>query len=294
MNFAASPSPSATAGHDGPAPSPALVPEADLHCHILPDWDDGPRTLDESLRMARRAAAVGLKQILVTPHVGRALRGPEKPSREIPGATAWLNQEIQAAGIPLELLPGAELSLAAPDLPERVARHPWLTVAGLSQHILLESPFTDWPDFGERMLFQLSLKGVSIIIAHPERYLNVQRDLSIMEKAVMQGALLQITARSFVTPSNRPVHKTSIKILQSGMVSLIAADLHTDEGVQIADVVDVIVSLVGEEQARQILLENPRRILAGQYVAAPEIRAAPPKKNLFGALVGRFTGRTQP
>src|SRR5215216_4307423 len=112
MNFAASPSsPPGPAGHDGPRTSPALVPEADLHCHILPDWDDGPSTLDESLGMARRAAAVGIKKILVTPHVGRVLRGPEKPSREIPTATAWLNQEIQAAGIPIELLPGAELSL---------------------------------------------------------------------------------------------------------------------------------------------------------------------------------------
>lgn len=285
MNSAASPVRGASTSTSQNAST--LVPEADLHCHILPDWDDGPRDLDESLRMARRAAESGIRRILVTPHVGRTVRGPEKPSREIPGATEMLNKEITAAGIPIELIPGAELSLSAPELPERVARHPWLTIGGQSQYILLESPFPEWPEFGEKMLFQLSLKGVSIIIAHPERYLNVQRDMAIIEKAVGQGALLQITARSFLNADSRPTYKTAMTMLERGMVSIIAGDLHTDAGIQLADAVDVVVATVGEEAARRIFIENPRRILAGEYVSSPEIRPVPPKKSFFGALFGR-------
>jgi protein-tyrosine phosphatase len=267
---------------------PAIVPEADLHCHILPDWDDGPRTLDESLRMARRAADAGLSKILVTPHVGRRVRGPEKPSREIPGATQKLQEEINAAGIPIELIPGAELSLAAPELPERVARHPWLTIGGQNQFILLESPFPDWPGFAEKMLFQLSLKGVTIIIAHPERYINVQKDLSLMEQAVRQGALLQITARSFHSPESRPVHKTAMKMLEMGMVSFVASDLHTDKGARVIDAVDIVTQTVGEDEARTIFIDNPRKVLAGEFIHAPEIRAVQKKSGLFSGLFSKL------
>ena len=62
----------------------SLVPEADLHCHILPDWDDGPRTLDESLRMAQRAEMLGVKQILVTPTSAANWRVPFRIPRKFP------------------------------------------------------------------------------------------------------------------------------------------------------------------------------------------------------------------
>ena len=50
------------------------VPEIDLHCHILPEWDDGPDTLDDALAMAQRAADAGMKIVFATPHVGRDFR----------------------------------------------------------------------------------------------------------------------------------------------------------------------------------------------------------------------------
>jgi protein-tyrosine phosphatase len=265
--------------------SAAIVPEVDLHCHILPDWDDGPATLEESLAMARRGAELGLKKILVTPHVGRTIRGREKPSREIPGATEKLQGEINRAGIPIELVPGADLSLSAPELIERVTRNPWMSVGGQGKYILLESPFNEWPAVAEKMLYQIALTGVTIIIAHPERYVNVQKDLSIMEAAVQQGALLQITARSFIAPESRPVHKTAVRMLESGMVSIIASDAHTPAGAHIKDAVDFVTKAIGEEQARQIFVENPKAILEGDYVVSADIR---PQAKKQGFLAGLF------
>ena len=268
--------------------SGAIVPEADLHCHLLPDWDDGPRTLEESLAMARRSAELGLKRILVTPHVGRTIRGREKPSREIPGATEKLQEEIHRAGIPIELVPGAELSLSAPELIDRVARNPWMSVGGQGKYILLESPFNEWPAVAEKMLYQLALTGVTIIIAHPERYVNVQRDLAIMEAAVQQGALLQITARSFIAPESRPVHKTAMRMLESGMVSIIASDAHTPKGAHIKDAVDFVTKAIGEKEARQIFIDNPNAILEGDFVVGPDIRPAARKQGFLSGLTNRF------
>lgn len=264
-----------------------IVPESDLHCHILPDWDDGPATLEDSLAMARRGAELGLKKILVTPHVGRTIRGREKPAREIAGAVKLLQEEIDRAGIPIELVPGAELSLSAPELVDRVARNAYMSVGGQRKYILLESPFNEWPAVAEKMLYQLALTGVTIIIAHPERYTNVQRDMAIMEAAVHQGALLQITSRSFVAPENRPVHKTAVQMLERGMVSVIASDAHTASGAHIKDSVDFVTKAIGEEAARQIYMDNPNAILAGDFVNSPDLRPAPKKEGFFGRLFGR-------
>ena len=270
----------------------SLLPEADLHCHILPDWDDGPRTLDESLRMAKRAEMLGLKQILVTPHVGRQLSRPLPRSQGIPDAVAKLQKEIDAAGIRITLVPGAELSITMSDLVERISTQSWLTVGGLGQYILLESPFAHWPDFSEHMHYRISLKGVTTIVAHPERYLNVQKDIGLIEKVVVQGALLQITARSLLTPADRPTHKTSMTMLERGLVSIIASDLHTDAGAHLPEVVDIVINTVGETEAHRILIENPRRILAGQHISAPEVRRAPAKKSLMNSLRDRMARRS--
>ena len=40
----------------------------DIHCHILPRFDDGSSSLDESLTMARMAAESGVTDIVATPH----------------------------------------------------------------------------------------------------------------------------------------------------------------------------------------------------------------------------------
>ena len=40
----------------------------DLHAHILPGLDDGPKNMDEALEMCRVAQADGIHTIVATPH----------------------------------------------------------------------------------------------------------------------------------------------------------------------------------------------------------------------------------
>jgi protein-tyrosine phosphatase len=248
-----------------------IVAAADVHCHILPNWDDGPSTLDESLKMAEKAAKAGLKTILVTPHVGRSFGSkPERAACDIPAATAELERQIRAHGIDLTLVPGAELNLVSTDIAQRIAQEPWLTVGGQGRYVLVESPLDSWPSCADQVLFQMSLHGVTPIIAHPERLAQVQKDISIMEKLVNRGARLQITARSLIG-DNRKQQECSQRLLEEGMVSFVASDAHSSKHVLPGEVEGAVSTITGDAVAQQILSANPLRMLMGKpvHVAKP-------------------------
>lgn len=267
----------------------AIVPTADLHCHLLPNWDDGPRNLEESLAMARRAAESGLSHIVVTPHVGREFRGVAHPAAEIPPAVSELQASIDEAGIQLKLVSGAEIALGLVDLTGGGFSSA-MTVNGALKYALVESPYQTWPDFAGRSLDFLISRGVTPIIAHPERYVDVQKDPKLLEKAIASGVLLQITAGSLVGEQGKEAQACSEKLLRLGWVGCVASDAHRDIHALPADAVESVTRIVGQEVARKIFEEFPLRVVNGKSVSlksAKPIAAAPPRKSFLGRFIGR-------
>jgi protein-tyrosine phosphatase len=228
--------------------------------------------------MAARAAACGVKRIVVTPHVGRAFGGVERPARDVPQATAALQREIDTQGIAVELVPGAEVMLSVPELPARAKAEPWLTVGGAKRYMLVEAPADAWSARADEILFELALCGITPIIAHPERLSDVQKDFRIMKRVVERGALLQVTARSLITP-NRLVRQCCHRLLSAGLVSFVASDAHRAEHIWPTEVADALQQAVGDEAASQILQDNPRDALAGKKIAP--MRVAPSRKRYW-------------
>ena len=261
--------------------------EADLHCHLLPAWDDGPSTLDKALQLARKAESVGVRKILVTPHVGRSFGASmERPSQGIPAAIKNLESELKDANINIELICGSEVVLSVDDLPTRTADEPWLTVGGQGRYILVESPLDSWPEKASQILFDLSLRGITAIIAHPERLTDVQADIRVAEALVQRGALLQVTARSLIGPT-RKTKECARKMLEAGLVSFIASDAHSARHVFPAEVSTTLCDLIGRDMAKRILIDNAHAVLSGEAIAPPTSQlqsAANPKRKLLNWL----------
>lgn len=258
------------------------IPEVDLHCHILPQWDDGPPCVEESLHLARKAADSGIKRILVTPHVGRAFGSrPERPAQCIVAGVKLLQEQIDECGIEIELVPGAELTLSPIDFVERVIAEPWLTFGGKRRHVLVESPFHFWPEWASQILFELALHEITPIIAHPERLSDAQKDTGFLRELVSRGVLLQITARSVVT-SQRQIKACCRQLLEAGLVAIVASDAHVARHIWPREVEKEIIAIVGEAAAQQILVENPRAILDGETLTPPAAITPPRKPGLMG------------
>jgi len=236
----------------------------DVHCHLIPGLDDGPGTSDESLAMARLAVADGIGTVIATPHQlgGYARNGGEL----IRAKTCELQQRLDNSGVPLRVLPGAEVRIE-PELARKVRKGEVLTLADAGRYVLLEMPHDVFFPL-DRVLTELRSAGLTGILAHPERNAAILRSPHALESLVEAGCLVQVTGGSLTGTFGPQVERLAQGLVQQGLVHLVASDGH---GVQarrplLRRAVDVLRSLAGEEAAIELCCRNPAAIAAGGLI----------------------------
>jgi protein-tyrosine phosphatase len=194
----------------------------DLHSHILPGLDDGAGTLEESLEIARAAAADGVELVAATPHV-RA----DYPTRAeaMERLVASTQEALQNEGIPVRLCPGGEIALDfLAELDAEDLRR--FGLGGNPRYLLLEFPYGGWPLSLETVIFELRASGVTPVIAHPERSAAVQAAPERLRPAVDAGAIVQLTANSLTAGTRAPALHAARTLLDLELGHLIAGDAH--------------------------------------------------------------------
>jgi protein-tyrosine phosphatase len=198
----------------------------DLHCHILPGVDDGAEDLDESLRMLDAAKAAGVTSMVCTPHC-------RKPYFDFKAMWyAFYEFEDASEGFPVKM--GFEVNYEK--LMELGMQWAQSLAFDNEPTFLLELSVGASPSrFGdyERTIFDLQGMGYQVIIAHPERYMAIQRDVSLAQELVDMGCELQASA-DFIAGGRLGAEKRpAIKMLKSGLYSHIASDAHCPEHYQL-------------------------------------------------------------
>jgi protein-tyrosine phosphatase len=244
----------------------------DLHSHILPGLDDGAATLEDALGIAEAAVEDGIRVIAATPHV-RAADYPTS-AEQMERQLELLRRELREAGIPLELLPGGEIALdRLPELDDEELRR--FGLGGNPRYLLLEAPDFGWPLGIEDTLFELQLRGFTIVLAHPERNGDVQASPERLAPLVERGMLVQLTAASLDGRLGREPRKTGLRLLDLGLAHLLASDAHAPMLRQIG--MTAAASAVGDDQlARWLTDDVPAAIVAGTEI--PPRPAHPPRR----------------
>ena len=235
----------------------------DIHCHILPEIDDGSTSLEESLEMARMAAFSGVTELAATPH----FQGTADCLELLPTIREkyrLLRAAIESADIPLTLRSGAEI-LCLPDTPELAARHQLPTYEG-TNYILVEFYFDETYAYMDQMLTELSDSGYRPVVAHPERYPVIQRDPSLLRRWVRLGCALQLNKGSVLGSFGPRPEQTANAILEMGLAHLLASDAHgcTARTPHLERLSQWAAEACDPDCARILLRENPRRILQGK------------------------------
>ena len=245
----------------------------DLHSHILPGIDDGPATVDESLEIARRAAAEGVRLMAATPHVR-----DDYPTRAdtMERLVGEVQAAIRAAGIPLDLRPGGEIAIDwLGRLSEQDIRR--FGLGGSPRYVLVEFPYAGWPLSLHDWIFRLVTRGVTPVIAHPERNSEVQDDPEQLRPLVDAGALVQLTAAAFDGRIGRSSQRAASELLRRGLAHLLASDAHTSD-VREAGLAAALERVGDPDLARWLTWDVPMAIVTD---AAIPRRPEPKRRRLL-------------
>jgi protein-tyrosine phosphatase len=238
----------------------------DLHCHILPGIDDGAKTLEDTETLALALVERGIQRVVASSHIMADLY-PNRRDILLP-LVASTQAHLDACGIPLTLVPGAEVRL---DRDSCVAST-WLTIGDAGRFMLVELP-TGLPliDHVEAMLFELQAAGITPIIAHPERMVYLQKDPTILSRWVERGMLAQGTLCVLAGAAGERAIQTLETYLAEGLIHFMGTDAHAvDRRLRDLDRASArLTELVGEENARLIRLENPTALLTGGEIRRP-------------------------
>lgn len=238
----------------------------DLHAHYLPDWDDGPSTMEESLRMCKVAIADGITDVILTPHLYRATRYGDDL-----GLLAERFDDFvkKASHTGLRFHRGAEV-VVVHDIVDLVRDQPELRLAG-SSYVLLEFAVSSVPPQTRDIFYRLQLLGFTPIIAHPERNMVFQQRPELLFELVSAGAVTQVTAQSFVGAFGHTAKEAVTAFAKRRWVHVIASDTHSLRGREpvLSKGVDAAAAIVGERTAWAMTCEVPLAILRNE--ALPDL-----------------------
>lgn len=190
----------------------------DLHCHILPALDDGARSLEDSVAMARVAAADGIEAICATPHIRH---DHDVRIHEVAGRVEALNARLREEGVPVAVLQGGEVAETAVEelSEEELAR----VALGGGRWVLLEPAPGPLGDSLARRVEHLAERGHRALIAHPERHLSADM-FDRLAGLVGDGALVQATADFFLREG---MGEGMRALAEAGLVHVLGSDAHT-------------------------------------------------------------------
>jgi protein-tyrosine phosphatase len=231
----------------------------DLHCHILPGIDDGAPDLDTALAMAAIAASDGIQVIACTPHIYPGLY--ENTQAGIQAAIDAFRVELRKAGIPLQLVIGADVHMA-PGLREglRSGRIPSLNG---SRYFLFEPPHHVAPMRLKETCFELMVAGYVPILTHPERLTWVGDRYDEMVELAERGVWMQLTAASVTGRFGRAAQHFALRMLDDGIVHILATDAHhsVKRPPILSEAREMVARRLGAEEATNMVLVRPRGVL---------------------------------
>jgi len=231
----------------------------DIHSHILPDVDDGPKTWDVSVELCKTAAADGITHMVATPHANDRYAYDRQHSQEL------VNELQKKIGDAPQLLLGCDFHLSYDNLQDAMA-HPARYAIGNTRYLLVEFSNYSVPQTTTDSLLKLGDCGLTSIITHPERNPILRENLERVIEFAEQGCVIQMTGSALTGFWGERTRRAAQWLLERRAVHVLATDAHDmQKRVPIlSGARDAAAEVCGEEIADALVEGNPRAIINDQ------------------------------
>ena len=235
----------------------------DFHNHILPSVDDGSKSIDMSLSMLEYAQDQGITDVVNTVHLQHPkMEGKDISFNRIKREIDDLETILYKNNIDINIHMGSEVFFL-PNLVELID-DPIATI-GNGKYMLIEFHPYNIPEIHKQVFFDLKMKGVTPIIAHPERYKKVQDNINIVAEWLEAGCIIQIDAGSPLGFLGQQAKKTSELLIKNNWYQIIGSDAHDNKNRNFCmkESLHYINSIV-EGDINHLVKENPEKIIRGE------------------------------
>lgn len=246
---------------------------ADVHCHCLPGFDDGPETLEEALALCRALADDGITLVVATPHQMGRYDGQNASQRVREGVIA-LQAALVAEKIFLGVVPGGDVRIDE-RLGDMVDRDRVCSIGDGRRYLLLELPNDSFID-PDAIIPELTRRGITPIITHPERHPHLSNRPEMGIPWIERGAAFQVTAGSIAGAFGKLIERSAWAWIEQGLAQIVATDAHHAQRRPplLSAAIDRITERLSHITARRLCLENPLRVVRGEALASarPRVR----------------------
>jgi protein-tyrosine phosphatase len=225
----------------------------DIHCHILPEVDDGSQSLEHSLIMLQKQKNDGVTAIILTPHVQSRVQTVALEEHQ--EKFKHLKEKTKQRGIDIDLYLGAEVYYRSHLDPD----YQTMSMNG-SKYVLLEfAPAIPTPI--EEVVYDLTRRGWIPIIAHVERYEYLSMDDYLGIKR--SGGMLQMNALAAMNQDPKVRKGIVPKLLKNELIDFIATDSHniTTRVPNLKQAYDYLKSSLRPEYLEQIFFNNAKKLI---------------------------------
>ena len=243
----------------------------DIHNHILPNVDDGSDSLDKTRKLLIDAINEGITDVCITPHFSRLDSYTYKSEQLL---NKFEELKTYCIDLQINLYLGNELMIDK-DLDELLISKQLLTLNN-SRYVLVEFPFEVYKSEYDEYLYNISISGYKIIIAHPERYKYViDNPNKYINKWINEGYYLQCNQTSL---QDRKMRSFIFNLIENKQLHFIASDAHNSHRpLTLIDAYKLVEKKFNCEVSKLLFIDNPKNVINNNDVAIlPKV-----KRHLF-------------
>ncbi len=198
----------------------------DIHSHILPGLDDGPGSMEETLRMLETAWAEGITDMIATPHYKAQHRSA--PPSVVRKRLEQVRRLAEGNGIPVRLWPGNEIFYFSGL--EEVLEDRRVCTMNDTGYVLIEFHPADRYTYIRNALNEVQGLGWPPILAHIERYECFAGKPEYAGELHSMGVQIQVNASSVAGEAGMGLKRLTHKLLKEELVDYIGTDAHSSKG----------------------------------------------------------------